>query len=106
MDGSAPEQEIIQFPDQAAEQLHDGVRKPLNQMGHSGPEDPPAETKFPLTDELTQIGVDASHIVGTGFHELIKGQDRSTRNRVTHNKNPISIAVERAKRRLNLGKAA
>lgn len=67
---------------------------------------PETQKSIPLTDELKQIGVDAIHIAGTTFDELMSGEGRDTRDRVA-GKNPISLVRERARRfKSELKKAA
>lgn len=69
---------------------------------------PDIQKPIPLTEELKQIGVDATHVAGSTFDELMSGEGRETRNRVA-SKNPISLVWERIKRKRGkfpLGKAA
>ena len=97
MDGSAST-EILQPVEKNETNLHNGVKSPLKELGHNVSTEPDSQKPIPLTEGLKQIGVDATHIAGSGFDELMSGVGRSSRDRTTHGRNPISIALERAKR--------
>ena len=58
---------------------------------------PEAQKPIPLTEDLKQIGVDATHVVGSTFDELMGGEGGSSRDRVA-SKNPINLVLERARR--------
>ena len=74
--------------------LHQNVSSQLQQLHH-----PPAslpindETPIPLTNDLKQIGVDASHIVGSTLEELTQG---STHIRETKSKKLLRLLQEKA----------
>ena len=71
-----------------------------------GATQPEAQKSIPLTADLKQIGVDATHIVGSTVDELMSGEGGSSRDRVA-SKNPINLVLERARRlRARLQKAA
>lgn len=78
------------------DQLHQNVSGSLQQMGHSASTVPTtADTPLPLTNELKQIGVDASHIMGTTFEELTQG---TTHIRETKSKNWLKVLQEKVAR--------
>lgn len=105
MEGPAPKE--IESAEQPTEDLHEGVRKPLKEMGLDDPEVPPTQIRFPLTGNLEQLGVDASHVIGSKLEELTSGTGGSTLDRMADRKNPISLAWERAKKlKARLRKAA
>lgn len=89
MDGSAPEQKIIQPVDQQDTNLNRMVE---------GATQPESQKPIPLTEGLRQVGVDATHVVGSTFDELMSGEGGSTRDRVT-SRNPISLVWERINRK-------
>lgn len=90
---AAPKQ-AIQTPQQATDKLHQSVGQNLQQMGQRSSTVPTtSETPIPLTDELKQIGVDASHIVGTTFEELTQG---TTHIRETKSKKLLKLFQEKA----------
>lgn len=91
----AAPQQVIQTPQQATDQLHQNVASNLQQMGHSASTVPATDTPIPLTDELKQIGIDASHIVGTTFEELTQG---TTHIRETKSKNLLKLLQEKVAR--------
>ena len=97
MDGSAST-EILQPVEKHETKLHNGVKVPLQELGHNVSTESDLQKPIPLTEGLRKIGVDATHIAGSGFEELMSGVGGSTRDRVTSGRNPISIAIERAKR--------
>lgn len=103
---AAPKQ-VIQTPQQATDTLHQNVGGNLQQMGHNASIVPTtSDTPIPLTDELKQIGVDASHIMGTTFEELTQG---TTHIRETKSKNLLKLFQEKASKlaqSLRLKKAA
>lgn len=92
---AAPKQ-VIQTPQQATDNLHQAVGQNLQQMGRSSATVPTtSETPIPLTDELRQIGVDASHVIGTSFEELTQG---TTHIRETKSKNWLKLLQEKVAR--------
>lgn len=91
MNGPAPEQRVIQPKDQHEIDLHRKIEGAIQ---------PAAQKPIPLTEELKQIGVDATHIAGSTFDELMSGEGGSTRDRVA-SKNPINLVWEKIKRRGN-----
>lgn len=73
-----------------------------------GASQPEAQKPIPLSEDLKRIGVDATHVIGSTFDELMGGEGRDTRDRVA-SRNPINLVLERAKRirnRLTQKKAA
>ena len=58
---------------------------------------PEGKKPIPLSEELKQIGVDATHIAGSTFDELMSGQGMGTRDRIA-SRNPFRLAWERAKK--------
>lgn len=62
-----------------------------------GASQPEAQKPIPLTEDLKRIGVDATHVIGSTFDELMSGEGRDTRDRVAR-KNPISLVLEKARR--------
>lgn len=86
---AAPEQKIIQPVDQHDVNLTEAI---------IGATQPDAQKPIPLTEELEQIGVDAIHVAGSTFDELMSGDEGGkTRDRVARI-NPISLVRERLKR--------
>lgn len=81
-------------PKQANDKLNQTVNQNLQQMGHQ-PVAPPvtADTPFPLTHDLQQIGVDAGHIIGSSFEEMTQG---TTHIRETKSRNPLNLIKEKA----------
>ena len=68
---------------------------------------PEGDKPISLTNDLKQIGVNASHIAGNAFDELINGEGRDTRDRVAIPRNPISLIKEKFRKfRLARRKAA
>ena len=94
---------------ESAEKPHQDLYKRVNQAlqkeGHGQAEVPPSQLKPSLTEELKQIGVDATHIAGSTLEELTTGEKSSTRNRVT-SKNPLNLVWERFRRKRAEEKAA
>lgn len=88
MEASAPEQKIIQLVEQHDAKLNQAVEGAIH---------PETQKPIPLTEDLQQIGVDATHVIGSGFEELMSGEGRDTRDRVA-SKNPIRLVWERANR--------
>lgn len=85
---AAPEQKIIQPVDQHDIDLNRSVEVATQ---------PEAQKPIPLTEELKQIGVDATHVIGSTFDELMSGEGGSTRDRVA-SRSPIRLVLERVKR--------
>lgn len=78
------------------ENLHHGVSRELESIGHSDPTVPyTAETPLPLTNQLKQIGVDAGHIAGSTFEEVVTGG--ATGIRTTESRNPLRIISKRVR---------
>ena len=62
-----------------------------------GATQPEAQKPIPLTEDLKQAGVDATHIIGNTVDELMNGEGGSSRDRVVSH-NPINLVLERARR--------
>lgn len=67
-------------------------------QGIKGATQPEAQKPIPLTSDLKQVGVDATHIAGSTFDELIGGEGGSSRVRTVPSRNPFKIAFERARK--------
>lgn len=78
------------------QKLHQDVAAQLTRLGHPPSTVPvTAETPFPLTAELKNLGVDASHIMGSSWEDLMGG---STRIRETSSRGPLKIFKDRLKK--------
>lgn len=87
---------IVQSAEQPTKDLHEGVKESLRKLGHSGPTIPAAQTLPPLTEELKRVGVDAAHIAGSTFEEVVTGG--ATHIRETPSKKPLALVWERLRR--------
>lgn len=60
-----------------------------------GATQPEAQKPIPLTEDLRRWGVDATHIAGSAFGELMNGKGGDARDRVAISGNPIRLLEER-----------
>lgn len=67
--------------------LHQGVGEQLTHLKQPTQTVPPTEKAIPLTEELKQVGVDATHIIGSKLEELTTGTTPSTEVRGTKTSN-------------------
>lgn len=67
--------------------LHQGVGEQLTNLKQPTQTVPHTEQAIPLTEELKQVGVDATHIIGSKFKELTTGTTPSTEVRGTATSN-------------------
>lgn len=96
----------IQPVDQRDAGVRQKIEDNLRQLGHNTVTQPPSIQPIGLTDDLRQAGVDAAHIIGSTYTDIVEGKGGANRDRVATSRNPIKLALERAKRKLAQKKAA
>lgn len=86
---------IVQPTDRADRSLHQNVGKNLADLGHRG------VSTIPETQKKIEVGgmVDVVDFAGATYDEMVSGEGMSVGDRVTNSRNPISLALERLKRR-------
>lgn len=89
MDGSVPK-EILQPTEADTEQMHEKVKTNLRIVGHDKDTQPETEKPIPLTEDLKQLGVNAMHIAGVNYHELLTGEGERAKVRASDNKSVVS----------------
>lgn len=86
---------IVQPTDRADQSLHQKVGQNLTDLGHRGVSTiPEAQKKI----DVGGIG-DVVDFAGATYDELVSGEGMTVGDRVTNSRNPISLALERLKRR-------
>lgn len=90
---------------QKEHELHKGIANSLNQEGHNVSEqDLNPQDHSSLTRVKELLGDDTTHVIDSGFKELMGGVGGTTRDREMKSKIPLSIATIRD--RLKLRKKA
>ncbi len=80
----------METAEQATATLHRNIKPELNRLGHR-------ETEI-IPESVRQFGVDFGKYTGDTVGELVGGV--STPSRETHSRNPLKIAVQRARQLL------
>lgn len=95
MSESAKELPVIQPTEKADQAFHQNVGKNLADLGHRG------VSTIPEVQKKIDVGGigDVVDFAGATYDELVSGEGLSIGDRVTKSRNPISLALERLKKR-------
>lgn len=86
---------IIQPIDQQNAVVHQKIQSNLRQIGQPIPTQPPTEQPIERSNEFAELGVDAAHIIGSTYADLVTGEGGGNRDRVTSGKNLLRLGRER-----------
>lgn len=87
---------IIQSVDQQQAAVHQKIEGNLRQLRHNTATQPPSQQPIGLTEDLRQASVDAAHIIGSTYADIVTGEGGTNRDRIASSNNPLKLRLERA----------